>query len=105
MPADAAVTAWLLGEKLPGDVSKAITKFYEDCIEGVPKNSRVMDSVADNLRLLARFLKYKNKQDTRATILTKVADKIDPRPGASKKSNPKKITRSKPVRKKRKTRK
>ena len=88
MSADASMTAWLLGAKLPPvkidgknkkDDFESLKKIYLDSISGVPASNRHLDSVTSNLCLLAKFLAVRNQKDDleQAEILKRLANEFE----------------------------
>lgn len=87
MSADAEMTAWLAGAKLPpieldGKTIKEdfeiLERIYRDSIKGVPATDRHMDSVTTNFKLFSMFLKERGEKGDvdRANILDSLVGKL-----------------------------
>ncbi len=80
MPADAEITAWLLGAPVGKDAFEYLKQFYNDSLKDVPAVNRYMDSVATNLCLLSKFIGLRKQSGdiTRSKVLKRLADELDP---------------------------
>ncbi|HNH35951.1 MAG TPA: hypothetical protein PK375_08545, partial [Rhodocyclaceae bacterium] len=90
MSADARMTAWLIGPaSAPKDAPavEALRTLYREATERLPASDREWDSVVDQWRLLARFLRLRNgggDPDGKAQALEALTGEYRPgRPAAS----------------------